>query len=620
MNFRQFLQHNIVLLDGGTGTLLQSAGLPLGELPERWNLSHAEEIQAIHKAYFDAGSNVVCTNTFGANTLKFSVEELERIIKNAIELAKNAARLSVGEQEKFVALDIGPLGKLLQPYGDLAFEDAVAIFAQTIKLGAKYGADLVLIETMSDCYEAKAALLAVKENCDLPVLLSCAYGADGKLMTGASPEVTVAMFESMGADAIGANCSLGPKQLESVAQTLLNRASIPVLIKPNAGLPQTDGENTYYDIDEATFASEIQNLVKKGVRLVGGCCGTTPAYIQAVKQAIAKCTPVAIQKKNITCVSSYTHTVDIDAPVIIGERINPTGKKRFKQALLDGEMDYALSEALSQKQHGAHILDVNVGLPGIDEAQTLKTYVERIQEVVDLPLQLDTANVDALERALRVYNGKPLVNSVNGKKESMSAVLPLVKKYGAAVVALTLDENGIPSTAEGRIAIAKRIIAEAEAYGIDKKDILIDALTLTVATDKNAAKTTLDTLRYVREQLGVHTALGVSNVSFGLPARENINATFFTAALHSGLSAAIINPLSLPMQRAYIAYTAISGRDENCENYIRFETQTALSLQTATQTVAPVQTQTDEGLSPLQTAIVHGLKERAVKACKECEY
>ena len=618
MQFRQFLQENIVLLDGGTGTLLQSAGLPIGELPERWNLSHPKQIQAIHKAYFDAGSNVVCTNTFGANTLKFSVNELEEIVKNAIALAKNAAQASVGEQQKFVALDIGPLGKLLQPYGDLAFENAVAIFAQTVKLGAKYGADLVLIETMSDCYEAKAALLAVKENCDLPVLISCAYGADEKLMTGASAEVTVAMFEGMGADAIGANCSLGPKQLQGVAQTLLQRASIPVLMKPNAGLPKTDGERTYYDVDETQFASEIRDLVEKGVRLIGGCCGTTPAYIQAVKEAIANCNPTPIQKKHITCVSSYTHTVDIDAPVIIGERINPTGKKRFKQALLDGEMDYALLEALSQKEHGAHILDVNVGLPGIDEAQTLKTYVERIQEVVDLPLQLDTANTDALEKALRVYNGKPLVNSVNGKKESLQTVLPLVKKYGAAVVALTLDEKGIPPTVEGRMEIAKRIVAEAEKYGIDKKDIFIDALTLTVATDKNAAKTTLDTVRCVREQLGVHTVLGVSNVSFGLPARDSINAAFFTAALHSGLSAAIINPLSLPMQRAYTAYMAISGRDDNCEKYIRFETQTALSMQTAVQTQVQAESKTEETLSPLQSAIVHGLKERAEKACAEC--
>lgn len=618
MQFRQFLQENIVLLDGGTGTLLQSAGLPIGELPERWNLSHSKQIQAIHQAYFDAGSNVVCTNTFGANTLKFSIDELEEIIKNAITLARDAAQASVGKQEKFVALDIGPLGKLLQPYGDLPFEDAVAIFAQTVKLGAKYGADLVFIETMSDCYEAKAALLAVKENCDLPVLVSCAYGADEKLMTGASAEVTVAMFESMGADAIGANCSLGPKQLQGVAQTLINRASIPVLIKPNAGLPKTDGERTYYDVDETQFAKEVCDLVKKGVRLIGGCCGTTPAYIQAVQRAIADCKPTPIQKKNIMCVSSYTHTVDIDVPVIIGERINPTGKKRFKQALLDGEMDYALSEALSQKEHGAHILDVNVGLPGIDEVQTLKTYVERIQEVVDLPLQLDTANTDALEKALRVYNGKPLVNSVNGKKESLDTVLPLVKKYGAAVVALTLDENGIPSTVEGRIEIAKRIIAQAERYGIEKKDILIDALTLTVATDQNAAKTTLDTVRYVRERLGVHTVLGVSNVSFGLPARDSINAAFFTAALHSGLSAAIINPLSLPMQRAYTAYTAISGRDDNCENYIRFETQTALSMQTAVQAQVQAESKTQENLSPLQGAIVHGLKERAVKACAEC--
>lgn len=616
MNFKKFLQNNIVLLDGGTGTLLQEAGLPLGELPERWNVTHPDVLESVHKAYFDAGSNVVCTNTFGANTLKFSYEELETIIKSAVAIAKTAANNSVGTQPKFVALDIGPLGKLLQPYGDLPFETAVAIFAQTVQLGAKYGADLVLIETMSDCYEAKAALLAVKENCNLPVLLSCAYGADGKLMTGASPEVTVAMFEGMGVDAIGANCSLGPKQLVHVAETLVGRASIPVLIKPNAGLPQTDGTRTFYDVDETQFAEEIYHLVQKGVRIVGGCCGTTPAYIEAVRKAIRACTPAPITKKNITCVASYTHTVDIDTPVIIGERINPTGKKRFKQALLDGEIDYALGEALTQKENGAHILDVNVGLPGIDEAQTLQTYVQRIQEVVDLPLQLDTANVQALEGALRVYNGKPLINSVNGKEESLRTVLPLVKKYGGAVVALTLDENGIPETAEGRIQIAKRILKQAKKYGIDKKDIFIDALTLTVATDKNAANTTLQTLHYVRNTLGVHTVLGVSNISFGLPSRDTINATFFTCALINGLSAAIINPSSLAMQRAYKSFLALQGKDDNCEEYIRFETQAVA----APQTVAPVTTvpSVQEGDTPLQTAIIKGLKERAQKACLDC--
>ena len=607
MDVRDFLKDNVVIMDGGTGTLLQQAGLGLGELPERWNMSHASVVTKIHKEYFDAGSNIVCTNTFGANALKYSDEELENVIAYGVRNAKLARRQSKAPQEKFIALDIGPLGKLLKPYGQLDFEEAVEIFAKTVRLGVKYGVDLIYIETMSDCYETKSAVLAVKENCDLPLFVSNAYGADGVLMTGANPHAMVAMLEGLGVDVLGANCSLGPAQLSPVVDELLKTSSLPVMVKPNAGLPQTDGENTYYDLSVEEFADATAEFVRRGARIVGGCCGTTPEYIRALKTRLEGVKPKTIIKKNISCVSSYTHAVALDKPVIIGERINPTGKKRFKQALTDGTLDYALGEAVSQKEHGAHILDVNVGLPGIDERATLTQYVREIQAVVDLPLQIDTSSVPALESALRIYNGKPLINSVNGKAESMQAVFPLVKKYGGAVVALTLDENGIPDTWEGRVAIAEKIIKEAERYGIDKKDIVVDTLTTSVATDKTAGTTTLRALAYVHNVLRVNTALGVSNVSFGLPARETVNATFFACALQSGLTCAIINPLSTEMQKIYRSYTAIAGTDEGCQEYVAFATQN-------TDTVAtPPQPQTQT----LRQAIVDGRKELAGTLCAE---
>ena len=615
MDVLTFLQQNILFLDGGTGTLLQRAGLPLGELPERWNITHAEVLQGIHRDYFDAGSHIVCTNTFGANALKFSAAELEEIIKAGIANARMAAASSKGSQEKFVALDIGPLGKLLKPYGDLDFEEAVAIFAQTVRLGVQYGADLLFIETMNDSLECKAALLAAKENSTLPVFVSCAYGADGKLMTGASPAAMVAMLEGMGADAVGVNCSVGPNQMQGVVEELLAKSSVPVLVKPNAGLPIA-GETLAYDITEDEFATLVAGFVKKGARLVGGCCGTTPAYIAALKAKLDGVSPREISKKNITCVSSYTHEVEFDKPVLIGERINPTGKKRFRQALIDGDVGYILNEGLVQQEKGAHILDVNVGAAGIDEKTQLVRYVEELQAVLDLPLQIDTADAAALESAMRRYNGKPLVNSVNGKKESMDAVFPLVKKYGGVVVGLTLDERGIPDSAEERVEIARKIIDEASKYGIEKKDIIIDTLAMTISADKDAATKTLTALRKVKNELGVHTSLGVSNVSFGLPCREIINANFFALALQNGLSAAIINPNATETLKAYYAYLALTGQDESCAGYIRFaENLPASTMDTAK--VPSVEKQTDTGeKTPLQDAIIKGLKDKAAAECE----
>ncbi len=617
MNVKEFLQKNTVYLDGGTGTLLQQAGLPLGELPERWNLSHADVVQNIHRRYFEAGSNIVVTNTFGANILKFDKAELNKIVYAAIKNAKEAALNANAPQEKFVALDIGPTGKLLKPYGDFAFEDAVACFAETVKLGVKYGADLIFIETMGDSYEAKAALLAAKENSDLPVFVSNAYGEDSKLMTGASPSAMVAMLEGMGADVIGVNCSLGPKQLHKVVGELLQKASVPVLVKPNAGLPKSVSGQTVYDLTAEAFAKETAKFVEMGARCVGGCCGTTPEYIRALCEETRNIPVLSIEDKQITCVSSYTHAVECTRPILIGERINPTGKKRFKQALLEKDFSYILGEGIAQQEKGAHVLDVNVGMPEIDEKTELPDYIERLQAVMDLPLQIDTSDSVAMERALRLYNGKALVNSVNGKQESMAAVLPLVKKYGGVVVALTLDENGIPATAEGRVEIAEKIIAEAAKYGIAKKDILVDPLAMTVSAEKNAANVTLQAVKMLSER-GIKTSLGVSNVSFGLPAREIVNAVFFTRALENGLSAAILNPNSVEMMKAYYAFLVLNAQDENCTNYIRFATEelpkyTPISGVAAT---ASTSVQTREK-TPLKTAIIKGMKEGAVSACVE---
>ena len=614
MNFLEYLNSNIVFLDGGMGTLLQSRGLKAGEYPERWNITHSDIIIDIHKSYYDAGSNVVCTNTFGANILKFDEIELEDIVKNAIANARKAAETSLSNKQKFVALDIGPSGKLLKPLGDLDFEDAVDVFAKTVKLGVKYGADLVIIETMNDSYETKAALLAAKENSSLPVIVSNAYGEDGKLMTGATPSAMVALIEGMGADALGANCSLGPEQLRNVAVELINNASVPVILKPNAGLPRIEDGKTVFDITPEEFADEVCTLVKMGVRVVGGCCGTTPEYIKLLDEKIKDLSPIPIIDKNKTVVSSYTHTVEFGKqPILIGERINPTGKKRFKQALLENDMDYILTEGVNQQEKGVHILDVNVGLPDINEVEMLKNAVCELQTVTNLPLQIDTANPLAMESAIRRYNGKAMINSVNGKKESMEAVFPLVKKYGGLVVALTLDEDGIPETAEGRVAVAEKILETAEVYGISKKDIIFDTLAMTVSADNNAAFATLKSLNYIKNNIGCHTSLGVSNVSFGLPYRDAINGVFFSLCLENGLSAAIMNPYSADMMKTYYAFRALKGLDENCADYIANSETFATTVNTP---IAQTQKTPEEYGSELQKAIAKGLKDKAADLTK----
>lgn len=609
MNIKEYLKNNILYLDGGMGTLLQERGLRPGELPELWNISHPEIISGVHAAYFDAGANVVNTNTFGANSFKFDDDTLENIIKAAIFNARKGAEMSAAKSEKFVALDIGPTGKMLKPYGDLDFEDATSVFAKIVKLGAKYGADLIFIETMNDCLETKAALLAAKENSKLPVFVSNAYGEDGKLMTGASPEAMVAMLEGMGADVVGVNCSLGPKQLEPVIERILNCCSVPVMLKPNAGLPKSVDGKTVYDVLPNDFAENVASQIKKGVRIAGGCCGTTPEYIKSLTELTKGFEPAKITPKNISCVSSYTHAVCLGAsPVLIGERINPTGKKRFKEALKNNEISYILGEGINQQEKGVHILDVNVGLPEIDEEEMLVKTVTELQAVTNLPLQIDTSNPDAMEKALRRYNGKAMVNSVNGKKESMERIFPLIKKYGGLVVALTLDEDGIPNSAEGRLRVAEKILKTAAEYGIDKKDIVFDPLAMAVSADKEAAAATLEAVRLIKEKLGANTVLGVSNISFGLPERDAINSCFFTAALESGLSAAIMNPYSQRMLASYYSFRALHGLDENFNEYISFmqSTNEAMAVKTAEKTELT-----------LARAIEKGFKEEAENITKE---
>ncbi len=555
--------------DGGTGTILQGKGLKGGELPETWNISRPDDILDLYCGYLRAGADIINANTFGANCLKYP-ENLEEVISSAVRLAMKARELT-GRTDAYIALDIGPTGKLLEPLGDLAFEDAVSIFAKTVQIGAEAGADLVLIETMNDTYELKAAVLAAKENCDLPVLATTVYDEGGKLLTGGSVEAVVSLLEGLKVDALGINCSLGPAQMLPIVKRITEIASIPVIVNPNAGLPRQENGRTVYDVSADEFAGTMAEIAGLGVHVLGGCCGTTPEYIEKL---IERCRdipfyPVSCSRKRRTFVTSFSQAVEIGPkPVIIGERINPTGKKKFKQALRDGDIEYILQEALRQEDAGAHILDVNVGLPEIDEVQMMETVVRRLQAVTALPLQIDTTNIKALERAMRIYNGKPMINSVNGKQEVIEEVFPLVAKYGGVLVGLVLDEDGIPDNSEKRTAIAEKIYAAADKYGVPREDIVIDGLCMTISSESKSALVTLETLQKVRDRLQGHTILGISNISFGLPARELVNSHFLTMAIQSGLSCAIINPLNAAMMQAYRASLALLDMDPRCGEYI----------------------------------------------------
>lgn len=577
--------------DGGMGSMLN---LRAGELPEQLNINEPERVFAVHKAYADAGCEFITTNTFGANSLKY--DNVAELVKAGCELVKRTG--------KKIALDIGPTGKLLKPMGDLDFERAVELFSEVVVAGRDY-ADVVIIETMSDTYELKAAILAVKEKCDLPIIASMIFDEKGRLLTGGDVKSATAMVEGLGVDVIGMNCGLGPKQMISLVKELRDATSLPIIVMPNAGLPESIDGKTVYNVSPDEFASDMREIANIGVSYLGGCCGTTPEHIKAMIDATKNIEASVPEKKTDTIVTSYSGYVTIgDKPVIIGERINPTGKKLFKEALRNNDIDYVIKEGIAQQEKGAHILDVNVGLPEIDEVKWLKDAVFNLQSVLALPLQLDSSNPDALEAGMRIYNGKPMVNSVNGKQSSMEQVFPLVKKYGGVVVCLCLDENGIPETADGRIEIAKKIITTAKEYGIDKKDLVVDALTMTISTNKDNAIETLKAVNYIRNELGVGTVLGVSNISFGLPKREAVNTAFFTLALENGLSAGIINPLSDSMMNAYYSFNALRGYDDNCTEYINSVTDNkSVAVEAST--------------FDLKTAIIKGVKDDAGACARE---
>lgn len=657
---QEIMQEEFLFFDGGYGTLLQAEGLKSGELPETWNVTNADKIEQIHYNYLLAGCNIIKTNTFGANSFKFK-DEGEFSLKNLVEKAIDRARNAIGaiesgkrltgeplsDEEKkaaadthYVALDIGPLGKLLKPLGDLDFEDAVKIFKKTIEIGAAYGVDLILIETMNDIYEAKAAILAAKESTSLPVFLTTAYDASGKLLTGANAKAVAAVAEGLGVDALGINCSLGPEQMMGTVAELAKYASVPLIVNPNAGIPRTENGKTVFDVTPDLFEQAMVEIAGLGGRILGGCCGTTPEHIGRMIAAVRKLTPVPLTFKEHTMIASYTHAVEFyGKPILIGERINPTGKSKFKQALRDHNMDYILQEGLAQQEKKADVLDVNVGLPEIDEVRMMEEVVEELQAVTDLPLQIDTTNIEAMERALRRYNGKAMINSVNGKAEVMEQVFPLVKKYGGLVVGLTIDEDGIPETAEGRLAIVDKLYKKAAEYGIHKKDIIIDPLAMSVSADADSAKVTLDSLKGIKERYQGRTSLGVSNISFGLPNRDFINASFFTMAMQNGLDAAIMNPNSQEMMKAYYTFCALQGYDENFESYIDYTaglpvmtvaagtgnvpagTGKASGTDTTANAVGATGTAGagGSGLSqdPLIEAITKGLKDRAASLTEE---
>ncbi|MDN0043216.1 homocysteine S-methyltransferase family protein [Mediterraneibacter glycyrrhizinilyticus] len=579
---RDRLGKELLFFDGGMGTLLQERGLAPGELPETWNIARPQVIREIHRSYVEAGSDIVLTNTFGANALKFHAEgcSLEQTVKAAVRLVKEAAEeadaasaeTSCADNDKrtvYTALDIGPTGKLLKPMGDLDFEEAYEAFKEVMVWGEEAGADLIHIETMSDTYELKAAVLAAKENTSLPVFATAIFDERRKLLTGADVPSVIALLEGLHVDALGINCGMGPEQMMPVLEEYVKYSSLPIIVKPNAGLPKQRGGQTYYDVSPDEFAGYMEKIVSMGACVIGGCCGTTPGHIKAMADRCGKMQIVPPAEKKYTVVSSYGQSVFLgEGSKIIGERINPTGKKKFKQALKEHDLEYILREGITQQDNGAHILDVNVGLPDIDEPAMMKETVQELQSVVNLPLQIDTVDAEAMEAALRIYNGKAMVNSVSGKQESMDKVFPLIRKYGGVVIGLTLDEDGIPADAEGRVRIARKIIDEAAKYGIGKKDIVIDALAMTISSEPAGAKVTLETLRRLKDEVGVNTVLGVSNISFGLPSRPVINAAFYTMAMMNGLSAGIINPSSEDMMKAWYAYHALMGLDTNCERYI----------------------------------------------------
>lgn len=592
------LFNKFTFLDGGFGTMLVSKGLKAGQLPEEFNIEAPEIVESIHKAYVEAGSDIILTNTFGANKLKMSKSKypLSDLIKNAVLNAKNASK----DTNVKIALDIGPIGELLEPMGKISFEEAVEIFKETITEGVKNGIDIIYFETMSDLYELKAAIIAAKECCDKPIFCTMTFEESMRTFTGCSISSMAVFLENMGVSAIGLNCSLGPSEMLPLAKELIKYTNLPLIIKPNAGLPKLKDGIAVYDIDSDEFSDLMTEYAKLGITIFGGCCGTNPDYIRKTKEKVSKLKPVYREKISFSAVCSPFKTVIIDNVTVIGERINPTGKKLFKKALIENDIDYILKQGYEQRDSGASILDVNVGLPEIDEVSAMKNVVKSIQNVIDLPLQIDSSNSDAIEAGLRIYNGKPIVNSVNGEKAVLETVLPIVKKYGASVVGLTLDENGIPSSCDERIEIAERIINKCIEYGIPKEDIFIDCLTLTASAQQ---KDVMETLKAVKKitKMGYKTVLGVSNISFGLPNRPLINKTFLTMALQYGLSLPIINPNDKEVMETILAFNVLNATDENAKKYTSYH----------------VQVEENENADTIEYAVLNGNKTRTSQIAKD---
>lgn len=599
MGVLETLEKQQLLFDGAMGTMLQKKGLPVGLEPEYFNLSHPEVVTEIHAAYVAAGADVVTTNTFQANRTKLEADKLPEIITAAVQLAKAAS-------PKFVAYDMGPIGQLMAPMGTLSFDTAYEMFTEQVVVAEKAGADVVVLETMSDLLETKAAVLAVKENTTLPIFCTMTFQEDGRTFVGTDPLTAVLTLQSLGVDAVGVNCSLGPVELLPVVETILKYAKIPVMVQANAGLPEMENGQTVYRISAAEYGNAVEELVKKGVRIVGGCCGTTPEFIKELRKILDRTPLVDCQPEIVTAVSSGSQTVVLnDRLSLIGERINPTGKKRLKEALRNNELSYLLKEALKQVEAGADILDVNVGLPEIDESKMMQQAVQEIQGIVTVPLQIDSSSIAAIETGARYYNGKPLINSVNGKAESMAEIFPIVKKYGGVVLGLTLDETGIPETAEARLAIAKKIVTTAATYGIPKEDVMIDPLVLTASAQQEQVQVTLETLRLLRDDLGVLTVAGLSNVSFGLPNRELMNSTFLASAVAAGLTTPIVNPLSEFLMNTVRALKVIYNQDSDATEYI--EKSQAMNVVAAEQKQINPSAATER--TDLKTLILKGQKE-----------
>ncbi|EPY2276217.1 homocysteine S-methyltransferase family protein [Clostridium sporogenes] len=606
MNIKDYIKENILIFDGAMGTMLQKSGLKISDLPEELNVLEPEKIINIHRKYVEAGAKVITTNTFGANELKLKNSEfsVETIVDKAIDNVKRAR----GNKEILIALDIGPIGQLLEPMGTLKFEESYKIFKRQIIQGQKSGADIILIETMTDLYEAKAAILAAKENTNLPVFCTMTFEKNKRTFTGCTPLSMVLTLEGLGVDALGVNCSLGPNELEDIVYEIIKYSSIPIMVQPNAGLPTVKEGKTIYNIKPKEFAAFQKSIVEKGVRIVGGCCGTTDEFIREIVYSLKDVEIKNLKENNICGVCSSTKAVLIDGVKIIGERINPTGKKLFKEALRNNDIDYILKEAIRQAESGADILDVNVGLPEIDEEEIMKKVIREIQSIIDTPLQIDSNNPKVIEKALRVYNGKPVVNSVNGEDKVLDNVLPLIKKYGAAVVALTLDDKGIPKKAEERLKIAEKIVNKALEYGIRREDIFIDCLVLTASAQQEDVGETLKVVALVKEKLKVKTILGVSNISFGLPNRELINKTFLAMSLQSGLDLPILNPNNKEMINIINAYKVLSNDDMGAKNYIEIYTN-------ETSNSKEVKIKRDN--LTLMEVVIKGIKEESYSKTKE---